>query len=44
MNEMVKTLQGQQRTIVDLTANIKRLSTGPTDRGQNGQPQSQPQF
>ena len=42
MNEMIKTLQGQQKAIEDLAANLKKLNTVPTHRGQNIQPQ--PQF
>ena len=46
MNEMIKTLQGQQKAIEDLAANLKKLNTVPTHRGQNiqPQPQFQPQF
>ena len=42
MNEMIKTLQGQQKAIEDLAANLKKLNTVPTHRGQNIQPK--PQF
>ena len=42
MNEMIKTLQGQQKAIEDLAANLKKLNTVPTHRGPNVQPQ--PQF
>ena len=42
MNEMIKTLQGQQKAIEDLAANLKKLNTVSTNRGQNVQPQ--PQF
>ena len=42
MNEMIKTLQGQQKAIEDLASNLKKLNTVPTHRGQNIQPQ--PQF
>ena len=42
MNEMIKTLQGQQNAIEDLAANLKKLNTVSTNRGQNVQPQ--PQF
>ena len=42
MNEMIKTLQGQQKAIEDLAANLKKLNTMPTNRGQNAQ--FQPQF
>ena len=42
MNEMIKTLQGQQKAIEDLAANLKKLNTVPTNRGQNAQ--FQPQF
>ena len=42
MNEMIKTLQGQQKAIEDLAANLKKLNTVPTHRGQNIQPT--PQF
>ena len=46
MNEMIKTLQGQQKAIEDLAANLKTLNTVSTSRGQNVQPQPQfqPQF
>ena len=46
MNEMIKTLQGQQKAIEDLAANLKKLNTVPTHRGPNVQPQPQfqPQF
>ena len=39
MNEMIKTLQGQQKAIEDLASNLKKLNTVPTHRGQNIQPQ-----
>jgi len=42
MNEMIKTLQGQQKVIEDLAVNLKTLNTVSTSRGQNVQPQ--PQF
>ena len=42
MNEMIKTVQGQQKAIEDLAANLKKLNTVPTNRGQNAQ--FQPQF
>ena len=38
MNEMIKTLQGQQKAIEDLAANLKKLNTVSTNRGQNVQP------
>ena len=36
---MIKTLQGQQKVIENQTVNIKKLTTAPTDRRQNVQPQ-----
>ena len=42
MNEMVKTLQGQQKATEDLAANLKKLNTVPTNRGQNAQFQQRP--
>ena len=42
MNEMIKTLQGQQKAIEDLAANLKKLNTVPTNRGQNAQFQQRP--
>ena len=39
---MIKTLQGQEKVIENQAVNIKKLTTAPTDRRQNVQPQ--PQF